>query len=108
MNSELEKEITEEISRIKEDYEKKIKPLIEKKQYALAKVRIADINYVLLKQRIIELEEYSDSGLNFVAASMSLEERLKEGKRIENAMECFEAYLAQVEFSQKSKELLPE
>ena len=44
MNSELEKEITEEISRIKEDYEKKIKPLIEKKQYALAKVRIADIN----------------------------------------------------------------
>jgi hypothetical protein len=107
MDSRLEQEIKKDISKIREYYESEIKPLIEEKHYNLAEVKVANVNFVLLKPRIAELAEYSHSGLTFVAVSMGLEEKLREGEGIEEAMKMFEAYLAQIELSQKTRELFP-
>ncbi|MFA5071655.1 MAG: hypothetical protein WC511_04840 [Candidatus Pacearchaeota archaeon] len=101
-------EITEIISEIKEDYKNSIKPLVEKGLYKLAGVKLANINLAYIKPNINSLIAYSHFGLNFVGASLGLEERLREKGDIEELITFFEASLAQIELSQKTRELFPE
>jgi hypothetical protein len=89
------------IEDLKTQYREEIKPWIERRDYDLAAAEFHNINFIL-KEFARDFARYH-SGINFMASSEMLEEKLRERTEPTFAIQAFEGYLSQVGLSLESE-----